>query len=44
MDFGFARGRCSDCGHELLLPFSCKARGFVHPALRNESAFLVSSC
>lgn len=25
---GFARLRCSDCGHEKLLPFSCKRRGF----------------
>ena len=25
---GFARIRCSDCGTELLLTFSCKTRGF----------------
>ena len=25
---GFARIRCSDCGHEYLLPFSCKRRHF----------------
>ena len=24
---GFARVRCSSCGHELLVPFSCKRRG-----------------
>ena len=24
---GFARARCDDCGHERLIPFSCKARG-----------------
>ena len=24
---GFARVRCLDCGHERLVPFSCKARG-----------------
>jgi len=24
---GFARALCADCGHELLLPFSCKLRG-----------------
>ena len=24
---GFARVRCTACGHELLLPFSCKNRG-----------------
>jgi hypothetical protein len=24
---GFARVRCGACGHELLLPFSCKRRG-----------------
>ncbi|RMH18936.1 MAG: hypothetical protein D6701_05575 [Gemmatimonadetes bacterium] len=26
--FGFARVRCSDCGHEMLVGFSCKRRGF----------------
>jgi hypothetical protein len=25
---GFARVRCGDCGHEYLLPFSCKRRHF----------------
>jgi len=25
---GFARVRCTDCGHEYLLPFSCKRRHF----------------
>ena len=25
---GFARVRCSDCGHEYLLAFSCKRRHF----------------
>ena len=24
---GFARVRCEDCGHERLIPFSCKGRG-----------------
>jgi hypothetical protein len=24
---GFARLRCADCGHERILPFSCKGRG-----------------
>jgi len=24
---GFARARCEDCGHERLIPFSCKSRG-----------------
>ncbi len=24
---GFARARCEDCGHERLIPFSCKGRG-----------------
>lgn len=26
--YGFARVRCGDCGHELLVGFSCKRRGF----------------
>jgi hypothetical protein len=26
--FGFVRLRCKRCGHERLLPFSCKGRGF----------------
>lgn len=25
---GFARIRCTECGHEMLLPFSCKSRWF----------------
>lgn len=25
---GFARFRCDDCKHEILVPFSCKGRGF----------------
>ena len=25
--YGFARARCEDCGHERLIPFSCKGRG-----------------
>ena len=25
---GFARFRCDGCGHDRLVPFSCKARGF----------------
>jgi hypothetical protein len=24
---GFARARCEECGHERLIPFSCKGRG-----------------
>ncbi len=24
---GFARAKCEDCGHERLIPFSCKGRG-----------------
>ena len=24
---GFARARCEGCGHERLIPFSCKSRG-----------------
>ena len=26
--YGFARVRCTDCGHEMLASFSCKRRGF----------------
>jgi len=26
---GFARIRCSECGHERLLPFTCKCRGYA---------------
>ncbi len=25
---GFVRVRCSDCGHDRAVPFSCKGRGF----------------
>ncbi|MEQ1857980.1 MAG: transposase, partial [Longimicrobiales bacterium] len=25
--YGFARARCEECGHERLIPFSCKGRG-----------------
>ena len=28
LHFGFARVKCKDCGHEFLLPFSCKRRHF----------------
>lgn len=28
LHMGFARVRCTDCGHEYLLPFSCKRRHF----------------
>ncbi|MCP4184316.1 MAG: IS91 family transposase, partial [Hyphomicrobiales bacterium] len=28
LHFGFARVKCEDCGHEYLLPFSCKRRHF----------------
>jgi len=28
LHFGFARVRCESCGHEFLLPFSCKRRHF----------------
>lgn len=24
---GFARARCEECGHERMIPFSCKSRG-----------------
>ncbi|MEY6434130.1 transposase zinc-binding domain-containing protein [Thioalkalicoccus limnaeus] len=24
--YGFARARCSDCGHDFLVAFSCKGR------------------
>jgi hypothetical protein len=27
LDHGFARVRCGDCGHDLLVAFSCKGRG-----------------
>jgi hypothetical protein len=28
---GFARARCAECGHDLLIAFSCKGRG-VYPS------------
>ncbi len=28
LHFGFARVKCEDCGHEYLVPFSCKRRHF----------------
>jgi hypothetical protein len=45
MSRGFARVRCGACGHELLLPFSCKNRG-VCPSctarrMSEEAAYLV---
>jgi len=30
---GFARFRCSDCQREILVAFSCKARGFCPSSL-----------
>ena len=32
--YGFLRLRCGDCGHEKLVAFSCKRRGFAPPAGR----------
>ncbi len=29
---GFARLRCASCGHEALLPFSCRVRGGICPS------------
>jgi hypothetical protein len=29
---GFARASCADCGHERLIPLSCKGRGTRHRA------------
>jgi hypothetical protein len=42
---GFARVRCTRCGHEILVPFSCKNRG-VCPSctgrrMADEAAYLV---
>lgn len=28
LDYGFIRAQCNDCGHEELVAFSCKGRGF----------------
>jgi hypothetical protein len=39
MDFGFVRVRCGDCGHELLLPFSCKTRGFCPSCAKKRECF-----
>lgn len=42
---GFARVRCGACGHELLLPFSCKNRGLCPSCttrrMSDEAAYLV---
>ena len=27
--YGFARARCPDCGHDFLVAFSCKGRGYA---------------
>ena len=35
--FGFGRARCSDCGHESLVPFSCQLRG-VCPSCQQKRA------
>ncbi len=35
---GFVRAHCDTCGHDLLVAFSCKARGTVRP-LRDEAEF-----
>ena len=31
---GFLRLRCGDCGHDKLVAFSCKRRGYADPKLR----------
>jgi hypothetical protein len=42
---GFARCRCAACGHEVLLPFSCKNRGLCPSCtarrMSDEAAYLV---
>jgi hypothetical protein len=42
---GFARVRCGSCGHEMLLPFSCKNRGLCPSCtgrrMSDEAAYLV---
>jgi len=44
---GFARLRCGTCGHELLLPFSCKRRGICPSCatrrMSDEAAWLVAA-
>jgi hypothetical protein len=44
---GFSRVRCGACGHEFLLPFSCKNRGLCPSCtarrMSDEAAFLVDS-
>lgn len=44
---GFGRGRCSSCGHEILVGFSCKNRGLCPSCttrrMSDEAAYLVSS-
>ncbi len=35
--FGFGRARCTDCGHESLVPFSCQLRG-VCPSCQQKRA------
>jgi hypothetical protein len=44
---GFARVRCGACGHELLLPFSCKRRGICPSCcarrMSDEAAWLVDA-
>ncbi len=44
---GFARLRCGTCGHELLLPFSCKRRGICPSCtarrMSDEAAWLVDA-
>jgi hypothetical protein len=45
MSRGFARVRCGSCGHEFLLPFSCKNRGLCPSCttrrMSDEAAYLV---
>jgi hypothetical protein len=35
LHFGFARVKCRDCGHEFLLPLSCKRRHFLPIMFKN---------
>lgn len=47
MSRGFTRVRCGACGHELLLPFSCKRRGICPSCssrrMSDEAAWLVDA-
>ncbi|TET51358.1 MAG: hypothetical protein E3J64_07025 [Anaerolineales bacterium] len=42
--FGLARIRCRDCGHETIIPLSCRRRGLCPAASRSSGSSGRSGC